>query len=175
LHARHRAGQRAEISAFGQHRSKPLMVVSADIDKISPKNYEKNRIHRVDIMCTCGEIHSDWSQLRIVKYIFPLMTACTFQHAVAVCARGLLAVHDARFAGPWVSQPSLGRHEVRAQFLRGGAPAPYGAAHLRHPRAGWHSVGGDNASTTRCTGGHRAARDATRAAFSPTTPPALAG
>jgi hypothetical protein len=65
------------------------MVISTDIDKISPKNYEKNRMHRIDIICTCGEIRSDWSQLRIVKYIFPLMTAWTFQHAIAVCARRL--------------------------------------------------------------------------------------
>jgi hypothetical protein len=41
LHARRRAGQRAKISAFRQHRSKPLMVVGADIDEISLKNYQK--------------------------------------------------------------------------------------------------------------------------------------
>jgi hypothetical protein len=152
LHARRRAGQRAEISAFRQHRSKPLMVVGADIDEISPKNYQKNGVHRIDIMFTCGGIGSDWSQLMIVKYIFHFPPC-----PVAVCARRLLAVPDACLAGPWescmqVSQPSLGCHEVRAQFLRGRAPALYRAARLRHPRAGWRSKGANNQSTARCTG-----------------------
>jgi hypothetical protein len=68
---------------------------------ITQKIMKKNGMHRIDIMCTFGEICSDWSQLRIVKYISPRMTARTFHHAVAVCARGLLGVHDACLAGPW--------------------------------------------------------------------------
>jgi hypothetical protein len=98
LHACRRAGQQAEISAFRQHQSKPLMVVSADIDKISPKNYEKNGMHRIDILFTCGKICNNWSQLMIVKYIFDFPPC-----PVPACARRLLAVHDACLAGLWES------------------------------------------------------------------------
>ncbi|KAF8133140.1 hypothetical protein K438DRAFT_1947773 [Mycena galopus ATCC 62051] len=51
LYARRCVGQRTELSAFRQRRSKPLMVVDANIDKISPKKYGKIRMYRMHLQC----------------------------------------------------------------------------------------------------------------------------